>query len=75
MELKQNYGYEQVLELVKQLPIEDEKKLSVEVEKDIFKKSQDSGNLKTRQFGDMKGLLVYMAEDFDASMDEFKDYM
>ncbi len=28
-----------------------------------------------RQFGSMKGLVVYMAPDFNAPLDEFKDYM
>lgn len=26
-------------------------------------------------FGGGKGLIVYMAEDFDAQLDDFKDYM
>jgi hypothetical protein len=26
-------------------------------------------------FGSMKGLIKYMADDFDAPLDEFKDYM
>ena len=28
-----------------------------------------------RQFGSMKGLVVYMSPDFNAPLDEFKDYM
>lgn len=28
-----------------------------------------------RQFGSMKGLVIYMAPDFNAPLDEFKDYM
>ena len=27
------------------------------------------------QFGSAKGLLVYMAEDFDAPLEDFKEYM
>lgn len=30
---------------------------------------------KPRQFGCMKGLVIYMADDFDAPLDDFKDYM
>lgn len=30
---------------------------------------------KPRQFGCMKGLVIYMAEDFDAPLEDFKDYM
>jgi Protein of unknown function (DUF2281) len=29
---------------------------------------------KVRQFGSMKGLIVYMSEDFNESLDEFKEY-
>lgn len=30
---------------------------------------------KKRRAGTMKGLVVYMADDFDAPLDDFKDYM
>lgn len=30
---------------------------------------------KFREFGSMKGLVAYMAPDFNAPLDEFKDYM
>lgn len=30
---------------------------------------------KPRQFGCMKGLVIYMADDFDAPLEDFKDYM
>ena len=30
---------------------------------------------KQRTFGAMKGLVLYMAPDFDAPLDDFKDYM
>jgi hypothetical protein len=30
---------------------------------------------KPLRFGSMKGLVVYMADDFDAPLDDFKDYM
>jgi Protein of unknown function (DUF2281) len=75
MELTAQYGYEQVLEMVRQLPLEDEKKLKDAVEKDIFDKSKTSEKVSTRKFGDLKGLLVYMADDFDAPLEDFKDYM
>lgn len=28
-----------------------------------------------RQFGSMKGLVEYIADDFDAPLDDFKEYM
>ncbi len=30
---------------------------------------------KRRQAGSMKGLIVYMADDFDAPLEDFKEYM
>ena len=30
---------------------------------------------KERKFGSMKGLVVHIAEDFDAPLEDFKDYM
>ncbi len=30
---------------------------------------------KPREFGCMKGLVIYMAPDFDAPLEDFKDYM
>jgi hypothetical protein len=46
----------------------------IEVEKLI---AQLKSKKKSRRnfIGCMKGLLVYMAEDFDAPLDDFKDYM
>lgn len=30
---------------------------------------------KERKFGSMKGLVIHIAEDFDAPLEDFKDYM
>lgn len=30
---------------------------------------------KEREFGSMKGLVINVAEDFDATLEDFKDYM
>ena len=30
---------------------------------------------KSRQFGSMKGLVVHIADDFDASLEDFEEYM
>lgn len=70
MKLTAQYGYEQVLEMVRQLPLEDEKKLKEAVEIDIRMKS----SAKKIQFGDMKGK-IWMSDNFDAPLDDFKDYM
>lgn len=30
---------------------------------------------KVRKFGSMKGLVIHIADDFDAPLEDFKDYM
>jgi hypothetical protein len=40
MELTINIGYDQVLKLVKQLPYQDRKKLTLEIERDLKTKKQ-----------------------------------
>lgn len=35
----------------------------------------ENSKRKERQFGSMKGLVVSIAEDFDAPLEDFKDYM
>ncbi len=41
----------------------------IKVEKD------EEPKRKPRKFGSMKGLVVHIADDFDAPMEDFKDYM
>lgn len=38
-------------------------------------KKTEKSKKKERKFGSMKGLVVHIAEDFDAPLDDFKDYM
>jgi hypothetical protein len=35
----------------------------------------ESGKKKDRGFGSMKGLVVYIADDFDEPLEDFKEYM
>ena len=35
----------------------------------------ESSEKKERQFGSMKGLVVNIADDFDAPLEDFKEYM
>ncbi|RYE20516.1 MAG: DUF2281 domain-containing protein [Sphingobacteriaceae bacterium] len=35
----------------------------------------DRNHRTKRKFGDLKGLVVYMADDFDEPLEDFKDYM
>lgn len=30
---------------------------------------------KQREFGNLKGMVIYMADDFDAPLEDFKEYM
>lgn len=42
---------------------------------ETFKAIPEQKIKKQRTFGAMKGLVLYMAPDFDAPLDDFKDYM
>ena len=74
MELKLNIAYQQVFNILKQLPISEWEKLRGEIDKELTKKKQKSIK-KEREFGCMKGVVAYMADDFNAPLDDFKDYM
>lgn len=42
----------------------------------LIKVQKNKPNVKKeRKFGSMKGLVKYIAEDFDAPLEDFKDYM
>lgn len=58
-------------------PLADTKLDEMESENLIEKKelSKNGGEKKPLQFGCMKGLVTYMADDFDAPLDDFEDYM
>jgi hypothetical protein len=38
-------------------------------------KKNEEPKRKPRKFGSMKGLVVHIADDFDAPLEDFKDYM
>ncbi len=46
-----------------------------EIIKKFVSQQEESKKKKKRQFGSMKGLVTYMAPDFNAPLDEFKEYM
>ena len=70
MELQSASDFDQILTLAKSLPLEEEKKLVEEINNDIKVKSTGQ-----RRPGDLKGLIIYMADDFDEPLEDFKDYM
>lgn len=41
----------------------------------LSKQGQNGEEKKPLQRGSMKGLVIYMAEDFDAPLDDFAEYM
>ncbi len=42
---------------------------------EITKPSKNGGEKKPLQRGSMKGLVLYIADDFDAPLDDFEEYM
>ena len=58
-------------------PLAETKLDEMESEHLIEKKelSKNGGDKKPLKRGSMKGLVVFMADDFDAPLDDFEDYM
>ena len=73
MELTVQVGFEELLQAVKKLSPQEKQALQTVLSTETA--SEKSEPAKERQFGTMKGLVTYMADDFDAPLDDFKDYM
>ncbi|MDO9046952.1 MAG: DUF2281 domain-containing protein [Methylobacter sp.] len=65
---------EHKLNLIRQIDGLPEESL-IELEKLISKLRVNKKTASKRQIGCMKGLVVFMANDFDAPLDDFKEYM
>ena len=65
--------YDYILKLIQQLPTELQQKLKEELEKGI--PSSVKIPVAKRKAGAGKGFITYMAEDFDAPLDDMKEYM
>ncbi len=72
MELKIEISFEELLTLVRQLSEAKKKQLQAELEKSLNQPSENQESL--RPFGVLKGK-VWMADDFDEPLDDFKEYM
>ena len=72
MELKVDIGFDKLLELVSQLSEEEKIKLLDEVGKALNQPIKDTR--KRGGFGILNGK-VWMADDFDEPLDDFKEYM
>ena len=44
-------------------------------EMDLIKVQKNGKKKKERKFGSMKGLVVHIADDFDAPLEDFEEYM
>jgi hypothetical protein len=73
MELKVDIGFDKLMELINQLSDEEKKKLHAEVGK-LIQAPGNQPDQGLRPFGVLKGK-VWMADDFDEPLDDFKDYM
>lgn len=71
MELKLNIGFEQLFNLAKQLPQPEKQKLISALQKSIKENKSQKGE---RKLGKYKGK-IQMSEDFNAPLDDFKEYM
>lgn len=65
---------EHKLNLIRQIDALPEESL-IELEKLIAQLRVNNKPSSKRQIGCMKGLVVYMADDFDAPLDDFKEYI
>ena len=62
----------ELFEMIDKLPPDSRK----EVEALVETLSNQSGKIKApREFGSLKGFITYIADDFDAPPEDFKDYM
>jgi hypothetical protein len=59
---------EQVINLLQQLPDDQKQRI-------LGLLSQTSGKRKRRMYGSAKNDILYMAPDFDAPLEELKEYM
>jgi hypothetical protein len=66
----------ELIELIEKLPADKQKEVEDFIGSLIEKTDSldDKPKLK-REFGSLKGFITYMADDFDAPLEEFKDYM
>jgi len=69
VELKLDIHTEDLIKLIQQLPVSEKEKVKRELN------FQDKKKSVARKAGFMKGLVKYMADDFDGPIEDFKDYM
>ncbi|OFX27160.1 MAG: hypothetical protein A2033_04115 [Bacteroidetes bacterium GWA2_31_9] len=72
MELQYNLEYKQILNLIMQLSDNEKVKILKKINENLSTKKPKPI---MREFGCMKGVVKYMADDFDAPLNDFKEYM
>ena len=66
----------EIYERIEQLTEEQLKKLQAIVDQEFENNDNQKAKSKHRDlFGSMKGVVTYMADDFNEPLDDFKDYM
>ena len=65
---------ESIFEKLKALPPFQQQEL-LDFAEYLVRKYGNTAPEKKRTAGSLKGFLIYMAEDFNAPLDDFKDYM
>lgn len=73
MELTVQIGFSQLIDAIRKLPPEQKKSIQTVLETDTFAPKSEAN--REREFGRLKGLITYIAEDFDAPLDDFREYM
>ncbi|MGA0556394.1 DUF2281 domain-containing protein [Larkinella sp. VNQ87] len=68
MELTVQVGFEELLQAVEKLSPEEKKALQVVLATETLKERPEPAI--ERKLGTMKGLVTYMADDFDAPLDD-----
>lgn len=65
--------FDQILNLVNQLSLQDKEKLKHEIDKALTINSKK--NKTERKFGLLKEEKIWISDDFDEPLEDFKDYM
>ena len=65
-----------LLEKIASIPKEKEKEVEAFLDSILAEAKKDSEQDKRKPvFGSGKGMIIYMADDFDEPLEDFKDYM
>lgn len=73
MELTVTIGFNELVQAISNLPAEQRQHLRRVLDTDVDEVPVTAGQ--ERVFGTMPGLITYMADDFDAPLSDFDEYM